>query len=49
MGSASERWCLSLEAEWRIYASVNWPYLIRIMACHLDGAKPVSEPTLEYC
>ena len=23
--------------------------LVQIMACHLDGAKPLSEPMLEYC
>ena len=38
-----------IEAEWRIYASVNKPSLVQIMACRLDGAKPLSEPMLEYC
>ena len=38
-----------IEAEWRIYASVNKPSLVQIMACHLAGAKPLSEPMLEYC
>ena len=37
-----------IEAEWRIYASVNYPSLVQIMARHLDGAKPLSEPILEY-
>ena len=37
------------EAEGRIYASVNLPLLVQIMACHLIGAKPLSEPMLEYC
>ena len=40
---------LLIEAERRIYASVNQPSLVQIMACHLDGAKPLSEPLLEYC
>ena len=39
----------SVEAEWRIYASVNFPPLVQIMACRLVGAKPLSEPMLEYC
>ena len=38
-----------IEAEWRIYASKNLPSLVQIMACRLDGAKPLSEPMLEYC
>ena len=38
-----------IEAEWRIYASVNLPSLVQIMACRLTGAKPLSEPMLEYC
>ena len=38
-----------IEAEWRIYASVNYPSLGQIMACRLAGAKPLSEPMLEYC
>ena len=46
-----------VEAEWRvyiyiyiyIYASVNWSSLVQIMACRLVGAKPLSEPILEYC
>ena len=36
------------EAEWRIYALVNYPSLVQIMACRLVGAKPLSEPMLEY-
>ena len=40
---------LTFETEWRIYASVNWPSLVQIMACRLNGAKPLSEPMLEYC
>ena len=35
-----------IEAEWRIYASINKPALVQIMACRLDGAKPLSEPML---
>ena len=27
----------------------SMPSLVQIMACHLDGAKPLSEPMLEYC
>ena len=38
-----------IEAEWRIYASVNLASLVQIMACRLAGAKPSSEPMLEYC
>ena len=26
-----------------------FPPLVQIMACRLDGAKPLSEPMLEYC
>ena len=37
------------EAEWRVYASENLPSLVQIMACRLVGAKPLSEPILEYC
>ena len=37
-----------IEAEWRIYASVNKPSLVQII-CRLNGAKPLSEPMLEYC
>ena len=36
------------EAEWHIYTSVNLPSLVQIMACRLAGAKPLSEPMLEY-
>ena len=32
-----------------IYALVNYPSLVQIMACRLIGAKPFSEPMLEYC
>ena len=38
---------LLIEAEWRIYASVNIPSLVQIMACRLVGAKPLSEPRME--
>ena len=38
-----------IEAGWCIYASVNLPSLVHIMACRLVGAKPLSEPMLEYC
>ena len=38
-----------IEAKWRIYASVNLPSLVQIMACRLVGAKPLSKPMLEYC
>ena len=40
---------LLIEAEWHIYASINYPSLVQIMACDLIGAKPLSEPMLEYC
>ena len=38
-----------IEAAWRIYASLKWPILFEITACRLAGAKPLFEPTLEYC
>ena len=38
-----------IEAERRIYASVNLQSLFQIMACRLVGAKPLSETMLEYC
>ena len=38
-----------IEAEWRIYALVNLSSLFQIMACRLIGAKPLSEPMLDYC
>ena len=38
-----------IAAEWRIYASVNQPSLVQIMAWRLTGAKPLSESVLEYC
>ena len=31
------------ETEWRIYASVNYAIIVEA------GAKPLSEPMLEYC
>ena len=38
-----------IEAEWSIYASVRLSALFHIMACRLDGTKPLSEPMLTYC
>ena len=38
-----------IETEWRRYASVNLPSLVQIMTCRLVGAKPLSEPMIEYC
>ena len=38
-----------IEAEWGIYASVNWPPLFQTMVCHLVGARPLYKPMLEYC
>ena len=38
-----------IEAEWRIYTSVDLPPLVQLMACRLDGAKPLSGLMLEYC
>ena len=38
-----------IEPEWRIYASVNLPPLVQIMARRLEGAKPAPEPALTYC
>ena len=38
-----------IEAERRIYASVNLPSLLQTMACRLVGAKPLSEAMQEYC
>ena len=37
-----------IEAERGIYASVNTPSFVQIMACRLVGTKPLSEPMLEY-
>ena len=37
-----------IEAEWRMYASVNLSSLVQIKACRLVGAKPLSEPMLHY-
>ena len=37
------------KTKWRIYASVNSPSSVKIMACRLVGAKPFSEPMMEYC
>ena len=37
------------EAEWRLYASVNYPPLVQIMTCRLVSTKPLSEPMVEYC
>ena len=39
---------LFIEAERRIYATVNMPTLVQKVACRLIGAKPLSEPMLEY-
>ena len=33
-----------IEAEWCIYALVNWTSLVQIKGWHLFGAKPLSEP-----
>ena len=43
--------CVSklIEAEWRIYASVNKQSLFQMMACRLSGAKLLSETMLEWC
>ena len=51
LNSALTDWPLinSFEAEWRRYASVNEPSLVKIMACRLVGAKPLFEPMLDYC
>ena len=38
-----------IEAERRIYAHKTSPSLVQIMACRLIGAKPLSEPMLDYC
>ena len=37
-----------IEVKWCIYTSVNLPSLVQIMACRLVGAKPLSEPMVEY-
>ena len=39
---------LLFEPQWRIYASINYPSLLQILACRLEGAKLLSEPMLEY-
>ena len=46
--NVSASMCYLIEAEWHIYSSVHKPSLVQIMACRLDGAKPLSEPVLEY-
>ena len=33
-----------VQVEWCIYASANFPSLVRIMACRLVGAEPLTEP-----
>ena len=41
-----------IEVEWCIYTYQHTyiiPTLLRIMACRLVGAKPLSEPMLSYC
>ena len=38
-----------IEAEQHIYASVNYPPLVQIIARRLAGAKLLSEPMLGYC
>ena len=48
IGSSLHSHLQLIEAEWRIYASVIKPSLVQIMACRLVGAKPLSEPMLEY-
>ena len=35
------------EVEWRIYASIIWPSLVKLMACRLVNAKALSEPSAE--
>ena len=37
-----------IETERRIYALVDQSSLVQIMACLLDGTKPLSEKVLEY-
>ena len=32
-----------------IYASLNKTLLVQIMGCRMFGAKPLSEPMLDYC
>ena len=38
-----------IEAELLLYVSVDKPSWVQIMACPLDGAKPLSEHMLAYC
>ena len=38
-----------IEAEWRIYAPVNYAIRVQTMACRQFGANPLSEPMLVYC
>ena len=47
--TTGSKWFNSLWPEWHIYASVNFPSLVQIMAYRLVGAKPLSKPMLEYC
>ena len=56
MGSNMRPWYISnstiyttaIYRAYTVYASVNRPSLVQIMACRLAGAKPLSEPMLEY-
>ena len=41
--------CCLIEADWRIYASTNWPALVQMMACAWPALKPLSKPMLGYC
>ena len=38
-----------IEAERRIYESVNSPSLVQMITCRLVDTKPLCESTLEYC
>ena len=51
MARCDSRVCVEtccVEAEWRIYASVNHPSLIPIRSSCLVGTKSLTEPMLEY-
>ena len=36
-----------ISAAWRLYALVNYPSLVQIVACRMNGTEPLSERMLE--
>ena len=48
-GEARDRFFNSLRPSDAYMSQLTRPSLVQIMACRLVGAKPLSEPMLEYC